>query len=48
MGDDLEKIKNGGELPEIMEDNLKQTKNGRRPQAPLKKSTLIGCAIIVN
>ena len=32
-----------------MEDDLKKNeKNGRRPQSQLKKSTLIGCDIIVN
>ena len=31
-----------------MEDNLKKNKNRRRPQAQLRKSTLIGCDIIVN
>ena len=39
-----------------MEDNIKRKwkttskkiKNGRRPQAQLKKSTLVGCDIIVN
>ena len=32
-----------------MEDDLKKNdKNGRQPQAQLKKSTLIGCDIIVN
>ena len=31
-----------------MEDDLKQNKNGRQPQAQLKKSTFIGCDIIVN
>ena len=30
------------------EDDLKKRKKGRRPQAQLKKSTLIGCDIIVN
>ena len=45
--------------PKNMDDDLKKkmkkmkttskiNKNGRRPQAQLKKSTLIGCDIIVN
>jgi hypothetical protein len=37
MGDDLKK---NGRRP--------NKKNGRQPQAQLKKSTLIGCDIIVN
>ena len=33
----------------LMEDDLKKNqKNRRRPQSQLKKSTLIGCDIIVN
>ena len=42
------KTKNGRRPQKIMEDDLKKIKNGRRPQAQLKKSTLIGCDIIVN
>ena len=38
MEDDLKKIE--------MEDDLQ--KNGRRPKGQLKKSTLLGCDIIVN
>ena len=46
-------LKNGRQ-PKKKEDNLKkngtrpQKKNGRQPQEQFKKSTLIGCAIIVN
>ena len=39
------KIKLEGDLKK-MKDDLK--KNGRRPQTQFKKSTLIGCDIIVN
>ena len=43
------------DLKTKMEDNLKKkwittstNKNGRQPQVQFKKSTLIGCGIIVN
>ena len=41
------------DLKKEMEDDLRKTeddlkKNGRRPQAQFKKSTLIGCDIIVH
>ena len=38
MEDDLKRIRNGRQLK----------KNGRQPQAQLKKSTLIGYDILVN
>ena len=41
-----ERMKNGRRPFKKLEDDLK--KNGRGPQAQLKKSTLIGCNIIVN
>ena len=41
MEDDLKK-------KDKKEEDLKQNKNGRRPQEQFKKSTIIGCDIIVN
>ena len=54
MEDDLKKIKNGRRPQNnIIEEDLQKNerrpqKIGRRPQAQLNKSTLIGCDIIVN
>ena len=48
MKDNLQKMGDDIQNWEKMEDDPKQMKNGRRPQAQLNKSTLIGCDIIVN
>ena len=44
MEDDLKKMED--DLKKQMGDDLKKNENGRRPQ--FKKSTLIGCDIVVN
>ena len=46
-----EDLKKNGRRPQkkgSKEDDLKKKWNGRRPHAQFKKSTLIGCDIIVN